>query len=275
MAGVKLSVDDRAFRRAVDHFYRGTVKDRSEVLLRYARLACVSLAHQTQPFGTGKNVRDSAQRTVAGEIGRVYEPIGQVYGNLKQTGQTFSDVERIKSSAQAAAAFVRMVREGDRQGATELLNNLRIQPYFTTQVQKFDDGGEHRRSRHGARRKVPRNTFTKIAVTNINKLKSYVRQVVARVGTAKAGWASCAQQLGGTRGIPQWVYRHAQQNRLGEVSDASFQPRRPYVLMVNRVPWIDKCLNASQVRRALDIQRQKMVLAINRQVRARARAHAL
>jgi hypothetical protein len=32
--------------------------------------------------------------------------------------------------------------------------------------------------------------------------------------------------------------------------------------MENKVPWIDKCLNAGQIQRALDIQREKMTKAI-------------
>ena len=35
-----------------------------------------------------------------------------------------------------------------------------------------------------------------------------------------------------------------------------------YVRMTNSVPWIDKCLNAGQIQRALDIQRGKMTNAI-------------
>jgi hypothetical protein len=32
--------------------------------------------------------------------------------------------------------------------------------------------------------------------------------------------------------------------------------------MTNQVPWIDKCLNAGQIQRALDMQKEKMTKAI-------------
>ena len=35
-----------------------------------------------------------------------------------------------------------------------------------------------------------------------------------------------------------------------------------YVTMTNQVPWIDQCLNAGQIQRALDIQKDKMTKAI-------------
>lgn len=94
-------------------------------------------------------------------------------------------------------------------------------------------------------------------------MKAYINKIIKRVGTAKAGWASCAQQLGGWRGIPGWVTRHAGKAVLGNVYDATGgQGSQQFVRMTNRVPWIDKCLNAGQIRRALDIQRGKMVNAI-------------
>jgi hypothetical protein len=169
----------------------------------------------------------------------------------------------VKSAPQAEAAFVRLVRTGQHDKARELLNSLRIEPYFTTDVGRFDGGQEHARSRHGARRKVPSNTFTKLAVTNPQAARSYVKQISQRVGTAKAGWASCAQQLGGWRGIPGWVTRHARKGNLGNVYDATGgSGSSQYVRMTNNVPWIDKCLNPGQIQRALDIQRGKMTNAI-------------
>ena len=272
---VQLTVNNKAFLKALDNFYRGTEKDRSDALLRYGRLACVSLAMQTQPFGTDKGVRDKAQENIKREIGRVYVPVPAMHDRIQRTGKTFSDVPNVRTAAQAGAAFIRMIRRGDKPGAEKLLQDLKIERHFTTRVGSMDSGAEHRGARHGSRRKVPRNTFTKLAVTNFNKLTSYARKVVQRVGTAKAGWSACANQLGGTRGIPSWVNKQAQGKGLGVVDNQSRRGSRPFVLMTNRVPWIDKCLSPRQVQRALDIQRQKMVLAINRQMSTRARASNL
>jgi hypothetical protein len=262
MKDIKVTVDDRAFSASLRRYALAMKMSFAEAILRQARLVAVNLAHQTQPFGSGAEARKQGEGAVTTEIGRVYDDVPQVAGRVKNSDGSF-DLPRVKSAPQAEAAFVRLVRTGQHDKARELLNSLRIEPYFTTDVGRFDGGQEHARSRHGARRKVPSNTFTKLAVTNPQAARSYVKQISQRVGTAKAGWASCAQQLGGWRGIPGWVTRHARKGNLGNVYDATGgSGSSQYVRMTNNVPWIDKCLNPGQIQRALDIQRGKMTNAI-------------
>lgn len=263
MSDVRMSVDDRAFSDSLRRYALAMKMSFAEAILRQARLVAVNLAHQTQPFGSSDAARQSGEGAVQTEIDRVYDPMPLVADAVGRSGRTFTGIQRVKTAPQAAAAFVRLVRTGQFDKAKELLNSLRIEPYFSTDVGPFDAGAEHQRARFGARRKVSKNTFTKLAPTNPARLKPYVNKIVQRVGTAKAGWASCAQQLGGWRGIPGWVTRHARKTVLGEVYDATGgQGTRQFVRMTNRVPWIDKCLNAGQIQRALDIQRGKMVNAI-------------
>lgn len=271
MPDVKISVDDRAFSDSLRRYALAMRMSFAEAILRQARLVAVNLAHQTQPFGDGAAAKEAGEGAVQTEIDRVYDPVPAVADALGRSGRTFSGIKRVKTAPQAVAAFVRLTRTGQFDKAKELLNDLRIDPYFSTDVGPFDGGAEHQRSRFGARRKVPRNTFTKLAATNANRLKSYIAQILKRVGTAKAGWASCAQQLGGMRGIPGWVTRHARKGVLGDVYDATGgSGNAQYVRISNRVPWIDKCLNPGQIQRALDIQRGKMVTAI-RMALSRAR----
>jgi hypothetical protein len=127
----------------------------------------------------------------------------------------------------------------------------------------MDAGSAHKASRYGARRRVSRNTFVKVSVPREAQIDSYAKQITQRVGIAKAGWAHCAKQIGGTRDIPQWVTRHAGKRATGSVVDNSeASADQQYVTMENKVPWIDKCLNAGQIQQALDIQREKMTKAI-------------
>lgn len=263
MADVRISVDDRAFSDSLRRYALAMKMSFAEAILRQARLVAVNLAHQTQPFGLGQNTKQKAEKTVGVEIGRVYKDVGTVAKDLGGAGRVSNQVPRVKSPLQAEAAFVRLVRSGHMAKAQKLLNDLNIHPFFSTEVAKFDRGSRHQAERFGARRKVPKNTFPKLAVTNFNLIRGYINKIKQRVGTAKAGWASCAQQLGGMRGLPAWITRHASQAQLGSVYDATnASGNQQYVIMTNRVPWIDKCLNAGQIQRALDIQRGKMVTAI-------------
>lgn len=263
MADVKISVDDRAFSDSLRQYALAMKMSFAEAILRQARLVAVNLAHQTQPFGLSLSAKQKAEKTIGVEIGRVYKDVGTVASDVGSSSGISPDISRVKSPGQAEAAFVRLVRTGQMAKAQKLLNDLQVHPFFSTEVNRFDRGAKHQAERFGSRKKVPKNTFPKLAVTNFNLIRSYINKIKQRVGMAKAGWASCAQQLGGTRGLPAWVTRHAGQFQLGDVYDATGgDGRQQYVRMNNRVPWIDKCLNTGQIQRALDIQRGKMVTAI-------------
>jgi hypothetical protein len=273
MAGVFFQIDDREFQSNLRQYALVMKISFAQAIRRQARLVALNLAYQTQPFGDSEASQESGEAAVQTEIDRVYDPVSAVANAIGRSGLTFTSIKRIKTAPQAAAAFVRLVRSGQNQKAKELLNALRIEPYFTTDVGSFDDGKEHQQARFGARRKVSRNTFTKLALTNPVRIKTYISKIIKRVGTAKAGWAHCAKQVGGTRDIPQWVTRHAGKRAIGIVTDnTSNSGNEQYVLMENTVPWIDKCLNGGQLQRALDIQREKMNAAIEIALSYQARA---
>ncbi|NBQ64095.1 MAG: hypothetical protein EBT95_00770 [Verrucomicrobia bacterium] len=236
-------------------------KSYQETLIQASRILAENLSFQTQPFSHSKSAKESGEGAVASEIGRVYDDAGEVAGKIGQSSGPF-DLKRIKSPRQAEAAFVRLVRSGEYEKAKDLLNALRIDPYFSTNVGRFGSGEEHKKARFGPRKKVSRNQFTLLAVTNGAAVRSYIKKISQRVGTAKAGWASCSQQLGGFGKIPAWVTRHASGSALGSVSDASFLDREPFIRMTNKVPWIDKCLSQAQMQRAIDIAANKIMAFI-------------
>jgi hypothetical protein len=263
MPGISFQIDDREFQSNLRQYALVMKITFAEAIKRQARLVAVNLAYQTQPFGDSYEARQSGEGAVQVEISRVYNPVSAVAYSIGQSGKTFTGIKRIKTAPQAAAAFVRLIKSGQNEKAQEILNALRIEPYFTTKVGSFDSGEEHQQSRFGPRRKVSKNTFTKQATINPTRLKAYINKIISRVGTAKAGWADCAKKLGGSRGIPQWVTRHAGKRASGIVTDnTNSRGNEQYILMENSVPWIDKCLNGGQLQRALDIQREKMNAAI-------------
>jgi hypothetical protein len=263
MSAVNVTVNDADFSRQLRRYALARRIDFAKAIRQQARLVAVNLAHQTQPFGDGASARQAGEGAVNTEVQRVYKTVPYTAVKVRDSGKNPSGVARVKTAPQAAAAFVRYVREGKNDKAGELLDNLKIEPFLATTVGTFDGGQKHQGARHGARRKVPKNQFVRRVVKNEAQMKSYLKKIMQRVGTAKAGWASCAQQLGGMRGIPGWVTRHARKTQLGSVHDATGgQGREQFVRMDNRVPWIDKCLNAGQIQRALDIQKGKMINAI-------------
>lgn len=271
---VKFSVDDRKFQRALRNFYSGTQKDRSDILKAQGRLIAVNLAFQTAPFGTDKGAKLKGEISVRADVNRVYKGVPVTHREIWNSGKG-ADLNFIQGSRQAAAAFVRMMRAGKFAEAEKLLDDLNLDRYRGTSVGPFDSGAAIKKARYGNRRKVSRNQFAELVVKNQPALNRYAKQVMARVGLAKAGWASPAKYLGGTRGIPSWVTRHTDGRALGSIDDQSQRSARPFIRITNHVPYVSKCISPTQIQRALDNQRQKMIRAINIAAAKRAKANGL
>lgn len=271
---VRFSVDDRKFQRALRNFYSGTRKDRSDILRAQGRLIAVNLAFQTAPFGTDKGAKLRGETSVRADVNRVYKGVPVTHRNIWDSGKG-SDLKHVEGSRQAAAAFVRMMRSGKFDAAEKLLEDLNLERYRGTSVGSFDSGAAIKKARYGARRKVSRNQFAELVVKNQPALNRYAKQVMARVGMAKGGWASPAKYLGGTRGIPSWVTRHTSGRALGSIDDQSQRASRPFIRITNHVPYVSKCISPTQIQRALDNQRQKMIRAINIAAAKRAKANRL
>lgn len=228
----------------------------AEAILRQARLVAVNLAYQTQPFG------DSTGRA-QGE-GRIQKDLAPPRGILKPLNKYWMS-EAIRMQQYAPENFIR--RFTNKRGEVWLTEEDKILTSLSA-IKDFHKsmrvGSRQRTSQAGNRdRTIGRTKAGNRGAVDQDKLATYIKQVQKNVGIAKAGWASCAQQLLGTRGIPQWVTRHIRKKPLGDVQDATKnEGSSQYVRMTNRVPWIDQCLNPGQIQRALDIQRGKMVNAI-------------
>lgn len=256
---ITYKVDDKKLRDAMLKYAVAKKKSFLETLIQGSRILAVNLAYQTQPFGDNDAGKQAGEGSVATEIQRVYKTPSWTFFQIKTSGPPPSAKRKTSNSHQAARAFIYYVKRKMHDKATKLLNDLQIQGLFDTRVDGFDKGRRHRYARFGVRKKVSRNQFPELIVSNPLKLRSYITEIQKRVGTAKAGWASCAQQLGGMRGIPGWVARHARVGLLGTVDDASFMESKPYIRITNNVPWVDKCLNQTQMQRAFDIASYKMM----------------
>ena len=98
--------------------------------------------------------------------------------------------------------------------------------------------------------------------------KRYIAQTQKKVGIAKAGWAQCAQELGGTKApqkskvksIQKWVT-----NLIPKYGRGTVQEGKDYIKIKNSIPWIGRVLSRSNLTKSLDIQRTalaKSVIAI-------------
>jgi hypothetical protein len=89
--------------------------------------------------------------------------------------------------------------------------------------------------------------------------------LIQKVGFAKGGWATCAAQLGGTRGIPAWVTRH---KTPGTVIDET-ESENPKITIRNDVNYTSKVLSDSNVQGALRDREAKLTARIERILRSK------
>ncbi len=267
----KITVDDRELQQALLKFYK--TRSPAAVLRAQARLAAISFAFQTQPFGGSKAVggqQDSAKRQGEGAVER------DIRKTIKVPSDVYPDLE--KQSVGAGRAFYAYVKTGSFDLARQMLVRLRVPGFIQTDVGQM--AGRYHRSAKAPipkRPRVPPNQKAMLITNDLPALKAYVKEVQKRVGIAKGGWAACAMQLGGTRGrmatneagvqqqaVPAWVKRHAGGRAQGTVVDQSENFLVGRIHMVNEVPWVDGCLSDQQAQRALDIQKERMQRAIEK-----------
>jgi len=253
MAGAMFfQLDDRDFQSKLRQYALVMKINFAEAIKRQARLIAVNLAYQTQPFGETSG-RQQGENKVKGDVLKVYNSASQVYAEIQKQ----SDIE--------AKKFWWLINNKKFSAAQNMLSKLGITKFSNVNVGPMDAGASHSSAKRPipARPRISKDQIPLMIVNNPKKINDYIKKVSARVGIAKAGWAHCAKQLGGSRGIPQWVTRHAGKKSIGLVTDnTNAKGDEQYVLMENTVPWIDKCLNGGQLQRALDIQRDKMNTAI-------------
>lgn len=274
--GIKFSLEDTGFSKALVSFYREFGGDLSKIIRAQARLIAVNLTFQTQPFGgskptPGKQADEQVSGRQLGE-GAVRRDINMVYTTPERL------MYLIRETSQAAAkAFYAMMKNRQFFKAKALLDRLRIHGMDNVETGDFDGGAKYKSvlARIPLRPRIKKSQKPELIVSDQRKINQYVKEIQKRVGMAKAGWAHCAKQLGGTSGqtstdvegrqqvmIPSWVKRHMGTRSVGIVNDQSSSRPDAYVSMTNTVPWIDKCLTKGQAQEALDIQRRKMERAI-------------
>ena len=282
-------VETSKLNRALQAFIGNTKLEAAKEMRIQARVLAMRLMQNTQPSPViGRGARDNetllkkSQEKVAGQIGRVYKTPALAswwIRNLRLgTGKT-----RTQTPAQAARAFVRLMRGqvSEKTGkrtkpkkaavtqAQEILDRINRHPLVGTQIGKFDGGAAHQRSRFGPRQNVPKNQFVRQVVTDEPAMLRYIKKRQENIGTAKAGWAACAEQLGGARAVrskddgrvelPKWVRRHLKGRASGTVADNSSDRKNPVIELKNAVSYIGQVISPQTIRQTIDTQILRMI----------------
>lgn len=257
---ITMKMDDADFSYQLKRYALAKKISFAKAIKQQGRLVAVNLAFQTQPFGEEKG-RLLGEGAIASDL---IPKKGTNKGIFKPLNRYWMS-EAIRMKQYAPENFTRRFTTKDgRVWMTEedqILTSRGAIKQFHQSMRT--SGGRRRTSKAGTGDiGIGRHGTANRGVVDKDMLTQYVLTTQKKVGIAKAGWAHCAKQLGGSRGIPQWVTRHAGKRATGSVVDNSEATSEQYVTMTNQVPWIDKCLNAGQIQRALDMQKEKMTKAI-------------
>jgi len=233
-------------------------RDSQETLFQFARVACVNLAHNTQPYGKDKGAKALGERAIASDIGKVfYTP--EPYGGF------------VEALTEAAQDSYRAKERKSRRG----FNSDEATLKFYNRVNGYAAAGNFKALRKLANERA---FHSHLVLKPKRRLDRYIASIQKKVGFTKAGWSKCATEVPvkmasvRTRGIPQWVTRHT--NRALGRTEVQYAPTRidTKVIMTNLTPWASQCITPRQVKSALDIAKRKFVEYMNRTVMAELRS---
>ncbi len=247
----------RAFERSILEFMAVSGKGIGEILRQQARLIAVNLAHNTQPYGLGADARKQGEAAAVRDVAKIYRSIDTVYALIAD------------QSKDAARAFYAAAINGRLDVAKHILRGCGLTGLLGADIGPFDKSiHKQMRDRRG---RVSIRSPRQI-VTDPKVLREYTKLVVKHVGAAKSSWASCAEQIGGVRGIPLWATRNRAR---GTVQDLSRHADDPRVILSSGVDYMPTVLPDRMQADAVDKQRNKMQTSIRITLEKAARTSRL
>jgi hypothetical protein len=244
----KVEIATVLFSQKLKEYQRLTKKALADVLREQAALLAQRLVKLTFPASASQG-----KRRVEIDINRVYMRPAWFEDVFSFRKQKLGD--RIKA----------LIRGRDTAALEKVFDNspkLRL-----VHIESFDPARHARLRRRG--RVLVHNPFS-FPLSDQSKVKALIAEKKRAVGTSKAGWASCAAQLGKSQ--PSWLNKDG----TGSVTDASRETSDPHIVLTNKVPWFaDLDSRANIVARALEGRAVNMQKSAENQLRLAAKAAGL
>lgn len=269
--------DTSDLRGRLAEYGRIVGKETGESVRQFARVACVNLATETQPFGKDTSAKEQGETAVARDIYKVYYPAtGSKF--LKQATAIANNYNsRTNAGEGANEKFKNRMLRYQMENNTAALAKIAADLGFTDVSLDTFDSARHKGSRD--RRGRVRGAKPQLVIGAEDQLEKYVADTQKKVGLTKAGWAKCAEAIplnrtsSATRGIPQWVTRN-KGRASGYISDMSADPANPRVKMTNATPWCSLVLTPAQAQKALTLARDNFVKYMNQAIKGTLRTQA-
>lgn len=211
------------------------------------RLLCVDFAINTRPLEKGEAGKAKGESNIEAKVFAIYWPIGAAWSLLEA------------HKAGYGKAFVRMIKEGKYSDAAGFLSKYSRKKF---EVGNFDGGRLHKDQAFQKGR-----VKNRMVVIDFNStVPKYLKSVKKRVGYAKAGFATAARQLGGTRGIPGYASRHKSAPGTGSVTGDG---HKLTVVITNGVKYAREALQPDKEKQALGFRKRQIDKVMKRIVSRR------
>ena len=296
-----LKVDLSKLQKAMSAWSGGVSIEAAKEMRTQARVLAMRLMQNTQPSpvigSSPKNnnmLLEQSKKKIRRQINSVYTspalasyfiskikmPRGKTESqNPEQAGRAFAALMRGKVSQKSKR--VSGPTKSAIVQAQDILNRFNRHPFMNTRIDKFDGGQAHEKARFGLKQNVPKNQAFRLVVTNEKAVDAYIKKRQENIGVAKAGWAACAQQLGGAKTVrsrddgrvelPGWVRRQINKSQLGYVSDNSDKKKDPFIELKNNVKYIGQLISPETVQQTIDTQVLRMIKRLSFIASAQAR----
>lgn len=269
--------DTSDLRGRLAEFARLAGKETSEAVKQFARVACVNLATETQPFGKDDTAKAKGETAVARDIYNVYYPATGYRFHKEATKYATNYYAKTKASSGSSDKFRNRLTRYQMENNTGALARIAANLGFKDVALDTFDPRRHKERRDKRGRTRPGKG--QLIIGAEDQLEKYIEITQLKVGLTKAGWAKCAEAIpltrasSATRGIPKWVTRNLYRAS-GSVDDQSADPVNPLVKMTNATPWTSMVLTPEQARRALKLARDNFIKYMNQTIKGTLRAQA-
>lgn len=232
----EFKVDVRQHTRSLRRLAAETRRDGAKILRQSGRRVAVNFAFQTQPLGFSAAAHDRGRGRVAADTRRVFATPRDIYRQIALG----------RGDKETADWFWRAFKDGDTRAMKKAMQVAGIAlPVGKTVRKELRGPARNRRGR------VPRESYRQL-VTDNERLKRFVDRLQKRVGFAKSGWAACAQDLGGTRGIPRWAKGRKVSGYKPGQATAADRGMASSITLRNFVRYVRRIFTPAQEQAALD-----------------------
>lgn len=231
MAVVRTKQTTVDYTKAVKLFKRlqtETGRSSADILKQGGRVGAMVMADRTFPRGFGNNFREKTKKNIIGQLSMIFASRKKMFELMEQ-----------RAGRGVAAKFAALMEDEKFAQARKM-----AEKFLGITIQKKVNPVIHRQSMKTRRPVVPprfdRNPV--VGVWEFDKVLKYAKDVAKTVGRAKAGWLTIARSLGGTRKLRgQSGGISGSLKRDGEGTAVVTQSlRNPFILLTNRVPYIDQ-----------------------------------